>query len=288
MQISRYSFRTSGIYKIILTDEFRTGIDAVTLEYTYGQKAPTGTLTGVENGGYTNGAVSFKCNDEATVTVTKDGQAIEYRARAELREDGYYVITVENFDGMRTTYSFIIDSEDPTVTLNGAENGVTVNKDVGLTHTDSAQLYKNGELVGEYVSDTPITEDGEYRIVISDLAGNETEITFAIDKTAPTLTLNGVENGGTTKGRVTFSETEKKAIVKVFLDGDEMEYSDGDELRGAGTYKVIVSDEYGNTKEYTFTIEQGNNIGLWVLIGLAMLVTVGLVVFFFVQRKNKI
>ena len=65
----KYSFRTSGIYKVVLTDEFRTGIDAVTVQYAYGQKAPTGTLTGVENGGYTNGAVTFKWTDEATVTV---------------------------------------------------------------------------------------------------------------------------------------------------------------------------------------------------------------------------
>ena len=50
----------------------------------------------------------------------------------------------------------------------------------------------------------------------------------------------------TTKGRVTISVTEKIATIKVFLDGDEIEYSDGDELIDAGTYKVIVFDEYGN------------------------------------------
>ena len=186
------------------------------------------------------------------------------------------------------TYSFIIDREEPNVSLNGAESGETVNTDVSLTHTDKAELYKNGELVGEYVSDTPITEDGEYRIVISDLAGNVTEVTFAIDKTAPMLTFDGVDNGGTTKGSVTVSETEKKAMVKVFLDGEEIKYSVGDELRDAGTYKVVTSDEYGNTNEYTFTIEQGSNVGLWVLIGIAVLLSVGLAAFFVAQRKNKI
>ena len=44
---------------------------------------------------------------------------------------------------------------------------------------------------------------------------------------------------------------------------------------------------YGNTNEYTFTIEKGSNVGLWVLIALALLVTGGFV-FFWVQRKNKI
>lgn len=282
----KYSFRTSGIYKIILTDEFRTGIDAVTFEYTYGQKAPTGTLTGVENGGYTNGEVSFKCKDEATVTVTKDGQAIEYRARTELREDGYYVITVENFDGMRTTYSFIIDSEDPTVTLNGTENGETTNKDVSLTHTDNAQLYRNGELVGEYVSDTPITEDGEYRIVISDLAGNEIEVTFAIDKTAPTLTLNGVDNGGTTKGRVTVSKPDEEITIRVYLDGEEIEYVKGDRFAAAGIYKISVSDIYGNTEEYSFEILESANGAVIALVVIGIVAALGVIGVVILKKKK--
>lgn len=283
-----YSFRTSGIYKVVLTDEFYTGIEAITAQYAYEQKAPTGTLTGVENNGYTNGAVTFKWKDEATVTVTKDGEVIEYRSGAELRQDGSYTITIENFDGYKTTYSFVIDREAPDVIFNGTQKGKSVGSDVALSFTDKAVIYKNGELVGEYVSDTPITEDGEYRVVVSDLAGNETEINFVIDKTAPTLTLNGVNVGGITKESVTLSDVSEKADVKVFLNDDEIEYTLGDELSDVGKYKVIVTDACGNTTEYDFKIEQGANIGIIVLIVIAILAFGGVSVFFFVQKKNRI
>lgn len=51
-----FSFRTSGVYKIVLTDEFRTGDAAVIEIVEYNQPAIDATLVGVENGGYTNGA----------------------------------------------------------------------------------------------------------------------------------------------------------------------------------------------------------------------------------------
>ena len=55
-----------------------------------------------------------------------------------------------------------------------------------------------------------------------------------------------------------------------------------------GKYKVIVSDACGNTTEYDFTIEQGANIGIVVLLVIAVLGLGGIGVFFFVQKKNKI
>ena len=50
-----FLFRTSGSYRVVITDEFRTGIDAITVETYYVQEKPHGVLSGVEDGGYTNG-----------------------------------------------------------------------------------------------------------------------------------------------------------------------------------------------------------------------------------------
>ena len=283
-----YSFKSSGIYKVVVTDEFRTGIDAIVAQYSYGQKAPSGILSGVENGGYTNGTVTFRWDDEAVVSVTKDGEIVEYRSRSDLRADGHYVITMENLDGVKTIYSFTIDRQAPIIKLNGVEEGKTTNNDVSLTHTDKAELYKDGELVGEYISDTPITDDGEYKIVVTDLSGNVTKTTFTIDKTPPALTLKGVENGGVTTGSVTLSDIDKKATVKVYLDGEEIDFSIDEELKAVGTYKIIVSDEYGNTDEYTFTIEQGSNVGIFILLGVIVLMAIGGGVFVLIKKKNRI
>jgi len=282
----KYSFRTSGIYKIILTDEFRTGIDAVSVQYAYGQKAPAGILMGVENGGHTNGAVSFEWYDEAVVTVTKDGEVVKYRSNSDLREDGHYVITIENFDGMKNTYSFTIDTEEPTVSLNGVENRGTVNTDVSLDHADRAEFYKNGELMGEYASGIPITDEGEYRIVVSDLAGNAAEVSFFIDKTAPVATLGGVDNGGTTKGKVTLIEPDEEVNVKVYFNDEEIEYVKGDKFTYAGAYKILVSDIYGNATEYNFEILESANGAVIALIVIGVIAALGVVAVVVLKKKK--
>ncbi len=79
------------MYKIILTDEFRTGDAAVIEIVEYKQPTIGATLNGVENGGYTNGTVSVEWTDEVTVAATKDGEMLEYNSGVELKDDGEYV-----------------------------------------------------------------------------------------------------------------------------------------------------------------------------------------------------
>ena len=203
-----------------------------------------------------------------------------------LSEDGHYVITIENFDGIKNTYSFTIDTEDPTVSLNGVENGGTVNTDVSLDHAERAEFYKNGELVGEYASGTPITDDGDYRIVICDFAGNVTEVSFSIDKTAPVATLGGVDNGGTTKGKVTLTEPDEEVNVKVYFNDEEIEYVKGDKFTSAGAYKILVSDIYGNATEYNFEILKSANGAVIALIVIGVIAALGVVAVVVLKKKK--
>lgn len=414
-----YRFRTSGLYRVVITDEFRTGIDAVVSENEYKQPAPEGILSGVENGGYTNGTVSFAWTDEATVTVKKDGKQVEYASGKKLKEDGKYEITFENYDGYKATYTFIIDTIAPEIALNGAEDGDTVNRDVSAVFEGegvTAELFRDGKSLGAYVSGTIIAGDGAYRIVVTDLAQNTTEAEFTVDKsvdftinvndkglsnsvtvtaneevtlvltkngevveykpedaitepaaytlsitdglgnkaemsftvveprvqkfehnfddtpgfekalvngeekrlnygtlelfedgtyevgivvsgktytftvtvdgTAPTLKLEGVENGGTTKGDVVLSEPSETAEVKVYRGEEEIEYKLGETISEEGEYRVTVTDECGNSTVYTFTIEAGTNWTLIVLLVVLGLLIAGGVVFFFIRRKR--
>ena len=82
------------MYKIILTDEFRTGDAAVIEIVEYNQPTIDATLVGVENGRYTNGTVSVEWTDEVAVTATKDGENIEYNSGIELKDDGEYFIVL--------------------------------------------------------------------------------------------------------------------------------------------------------------------------------------------------
>lgn len=414
-----YRFRTSGLYRVVVTDEFRTGIDAVVSENEYRQPAPEGILSGVENGGYTNGTVSFAWTDEAAVTVKKDGKQIEYTSGKELTEDGAYEITFANFDGYSKTYTFVIDMAAPEAALDGVTDGGSVSGDVSITFEGeglTAELFRDGKSLGAYVSGTVIAEDGSYKIVVTDLAQNTTEVEFTVDKTvdfsinvndkglsnsvtitaneevtlvltrngevmeykfgdaidtpaaytlsmtdalgnkaemsftivepcvqkfehnfdevagfekalvngeekrlnygtlelfengtyevgivvsdktytftvtvdatAPTLKIDGVENGGKTTGGVVLSEPSETAEVKVYRGEEEIEYKLGETISKEGEYRVTVTDACGNSTVYTFTIEAGTNWALIVLFVVLGLLIAGGVVFFFIRRKR--
>ena len=248
-----YKFRTSGMYKIIITDEFRTGMDAITGEITYTQPAPTGDLAGVENGGHTNKEVTFTWDDEAQVSVTKNGEAIEYKSGDKLTEDGSYVIVFENFDGAKTTYEFIIDTKAPEVAAEGHKADLPVNTPVSVDILDeeaTAVLIKNGEEVGEYISGTPISDEGKYVIRVTDKAQNVTEISFEIDKSVD-FAIN-VNDGGLSNS-VTIVANEGAEII-VTKDGNVIEYKEGTEITEPGKYTVKVTDALDNVSERSFII----------------------------------
>lgn len=414
-----YSFRTSGQYRVVVTDEFRTGIDSVTEQIEYSQPVPEGILFGVENDGYTNGEVTFVWTDEATVSLTKDGEKISYTSGQKLNENGEYVLTFRNFDGYETAYHFVIDSIAPEIKTEGLENGNTVNQDVKVLYEEegvTAEIFKDGKLLCEYVSGTAVSKSGAYSIIVTDRAGNKTEVKFTIDKevdftinvndkglsnsvtvtaaedvtliltkgetiveyklgdaitevgdytltitdtlgnkaemsftivqplvqkfehnfdetpgfekvlvngeekrlnygtlelledgtyevgvvangttysfkvtvdmTAPTLKLEGVEDKGTTKSGVTLSDLSEKATVEVYRNDEKVEYTFGEMLTEAGEYRVIVTDEAGNTTAYTFEIQEGNG---WIVIAVVVLIVVllaGGVILILLKERN--
>jgi hypothetical protein len=178
-----YSFKTDGLYRAVLEDDFRNGIEAVKAEKAYTQPAPAGTLSGVNDGGYTNGGVRFVWTDEATVTLTKDGDAIFYVSGRELIEDGKYELTIADDNGYSKTYAFVIDTLAPEAELSGAVNNGITNGEVAVVWADAditAELYKDGELAGAYESGAAIDADGVYKIMLTDKAGNTTEYSFEI------------------------------------------------------------------------------------------------------------
>ena len=250
-----YAFRTSGMYKVVVTDEFRTGIDAVTEQITYVQPNPLGALEGVENGGYTNGTVSFVWTDEAVVTLEKDGEIVAYESGDKLTEDGVYKITFENFDGYTATYTFTIDTAKPVVVVSGAENGRTVSANVKATISEAGldvELFKDGNSLGAYVSDTVISESGSYTLVVTDLANNKTEVSFEIDKFVD-FAINVNENG--LSNSVTATANEDVSIVFT-KDGEAAEYTLGDAITVPGKYTLALTDKLGNKTEISFEIVQ--------------------------------
>ena len=207
----------------------------------------------MENGGHTNGTVSFAWTDEATVTVKKDGKQIEYASGKKLTEDGAYEIAFANFDGYSTTYTFVIDTAAPEVVLDGVTGGGSVSGDVSITFEGeglTVELFRDGNSLGAYVSGTVIAEDGAYRIVVTDLAQNTTEAEFTVDKTVD-FTIDVNDKGFS--NFVTITANEEVTLV-LTRDGEVVEYKPGDAITEPAAYTLSVTDMLGNKAEMSFTI----------------------------------
>ena len=247
-----YHFRTSGLYKVTVMDEFRTGIDAIVQTIEYKQPIPVGTLAGVEDKGYTNKNVTFTWKDEAVVNLTKDGVAVEYKSGQKLTANGSYVLSFSNYDGYTKTYTFVIDTVAPMVTLEGAKSGEFVNAGVKahFAKDETAEIFKDGKLLGSYLGGSNIQEDGEYRIVVKDKALNETAVTFTIDTTVD-WSININEKGLANSVVVTADEDVEVILTK---DGAVVEYTLGEAITEIGEYSLEIIDSLGNTETRNFSI----------------------------------
>lgn len=251
-----YEFRTTGRYKVVISDEFRTGIDAVVMELDYVQPKPYAELSGVEDGGYTNGEVSFQWTDEANVMIERNGAVLMTRSGGgHFTEDGSYEIRFSNFDGYEKIYTFTIDTIKPDVEIDGAQDKACVKTDVAVTWEEEdliAKLYKNGELVGDYTSGTVIKEDGSYKVIVSDLAENTKTVEFVIDKTVD-YSINVNEKGLANAVEII---TNEKLDVTLTKNGNVIEYDFANPIMEPGKYVLTLTDALGNSVTNEFEIIQ--------------------------------
>lgn len=190
-------------------------------------------------------------------------------------------------------YKFVIDTIAPELTVLETTRGSKGKDDVSVSFTESdliVQLYKDGELAGDYVSESLITESGKYKVVATDKVGNVSEVEFEIDKIAPTLVITGVENDGQTSGGVTLSELLEESTVTVKVNDETIKYEIGETLAKVGKYTVTVTDECGNESVYEFEIIKAKkpvNVGLIIAFVGSMMIAVGAATFLIINKKRE-
>ena len=257
-----------GQYRVVVRD---LANNEVSVEFTI-DKTVDYTIN-VNDKGLSNSVIAT-ANEQVTVSLTKNGEAMEYTLGAAITEPAEYALVVTDALGNRSEISFkIVEPLVKEFTHNFDEiegfGGVTVNGE------DKRLNYGTLEL----------KDDGVYEVGVV-VGGNTYLFKVTVDGTAPTIPLNGVENGGFTKDAVTIGKPSETATVKVTMKGEPIEYTLGDEITEPGEYKVTVTDEIGNTAEYSFTIEKSISVGAIIGIILACLAVVGVVVVIILKKKN--
>lgn len=285
-----YEFNRDGVYRVVVSDNFRSGIDAITQALDYTKPVPNGTLHGVIDGGYTNGTVKFTWDDEADATVTFDGVTEKYLSGTELTKDGDYTLAFYDTNGFEATYTFTIKSAMPTIDLSIEPVNGYLTKLVTVTYEPdcTALIHKDGTLIGSLENDTLIDTDGEYTVTVTDLAGNITTVTFILDSLAPTATLDGVDNGGKTGGSVVIKNVSEDVTVKVYFNGELIEYRLGEALTAIGPYKVCLTDAAGNVTQFCFDIIYSvNAAGIIIIIGGILVLIGGTAAIILLRKRSK-
>ena len=219
-------------------------------------------------------SVTITANEEVTLVLTRDGEVVEYKPGDAITQPAAYTLTITDVLGNKAEMSFTI--VEPLVQKFEHNFDDTPGFEKALVNGEEKRLnYGTLELFG----------GGTYEVGIV-VSGKTYTFTVTVDATAPTLKLEGVENGGKTTGGVVISEPPETAEIKVYRGEEEIEYKLGETISEEGEYRVTITDECGNSAVYTFTIEAGTNWALIILLVVFGLLVAGGLVFFFIRRKK--
>ena len=249
----------------------------------------------VPNGIATNEIVTVSGDGESlqVVSIAMDGEVL---ATSDLvfRNHGVYEIEVADVIGNTDKITFAIFTHavkefDYTVKENYAISGVWLIDDADrLSYISSVSIDTEGK------QNVHIAETGSYTVELKDLSsGVIYNLDISIDRTAPSVVLVGVDEGGTTRENITVMGLEKGDHVDIYR-GKELIFSktatkdvtDPPYITEPGSYRLVVSDEAGNAVEYEFTREFTSNAASNIII-LMLLSLVGASGFIFLIVNGK-
>ena len=218
--------------------------------------APEITVNGVSNGSIYNSAVTPVISvNEGSYTVTLNGKPYDGTA---ISEDGQYVLEITAKDAVgnesKKTITFSIDTLAPEIIILGVVDGGIYKNNVTITANTVDNSTITMMLNDKVYDGKEISEDGIYNLVVvaKDKAGNETKkvVNFTIDKTAPVITIGGVENNKSYDMVVTptVKVDDSNAEVIVALNGKPY---DNKPIDKNGKYRLVVAatDKVGNYSE---------------------------------------
>lgn len=259
-----------GTYKFFIMDDYGNNTT-----FTIVIDKSVNASINVGNGSITNDEVTISMGEAGTIVVTKDGIPMNYNAGGKLTEEGKYEVTIYDAYGNELHTSFEI------------VNGTKTSLDYHLG--DDVKIIKvihDGEEIEWNSNSLNFNLDGTYVVTVN-VDGIEYSFTLSLDTTAPEITLNGIENGDTKDTTVTISDLTEEGMVEVYKDGVLIDYELGKEISDYGKYEIHVTDNLGNTRTYSFTLEYQMNGGAIALIIIGAL-ALGVGVFLVTKNRKKI
>ena len=203
---------------------------------------------------YTNRSIKIVNNEPLSIEILKDNEALNYKFNEYFNDEGKYKIHIFDEYGNSNYFEFEIDRTPPAATLIGVANNGTTNSSVQVIWDEYnllASYYLNEVLQGSYSNGNEIKLNGNYKIVVSDLAGNAIEFNFKIDNELE-FEINTF-NGGISNEPVRILAYEPLTI-EIQKDGQKIDYAFEEFVSEDGFYEFVLTDELGNKSYFEFTI----------------------------------
>jgi subtilase family serine protease len=232
------------------------------VSFTIDLTAPVITISGVNDGSCNGAAVTptFSASDAHPLQLEATLDGAPFVSGTAVTADGAHTLVVTAMDRAgntaQVTRSFVVDQAPPVVTVTGVSSGLVTATNVTpvVTFSDANLTSQSLTLDGAlFVSGTTVSAEGDHVLVASaaDCAGHTTTQTihFAIDRTAPTVSIAGVSANqcasATIIATITISDAHLTSQV-VTLDGAP--YLSGTPISSEGAHEIAVTaiDAAGN------------------------------------------
>ncbi len=257
-----------GTYSLYVVAKDRAANYGIaTVNFTIDRTFPLVALSGVAEGAVLKGpvVVSYTATDlnmaPEGVEALLDGQ--EYHGGDTIAAEGPHTVSVTARDKAdnRTvsSVSFTLDRTPPLLVIDGVPEEGLVARVVTpvFSATDANPGSVSATLRGApFASGTAVGDDGDYLLEIraEDQAGNVTSTakSFAIDRTPPVVTVEGVDEGELRRTPATISWTVADAhpgTVSATLDGSPVTSGGTVSASGAHVLVITATDLLGNVRE---------------------------------------
>ena len=230
----------------------------------------------VADGMMVTGEVTFAKGEEADAQLYKDGELLAEFPQVVNAPGSYAVITGGDESTGQVMGFRILNQVTGVVNQYNLPRGFSV-RSVTINGEDA--VYDYGVV--------DMTQEGVYNIgyICSD-NGVTYNLTVMVDHTPPQVTFEGLDENNKAKGPVTLTGLEKGDSVSI-ISGDEVKKLNmKSQITESGDYRVVVSDQAGNTVEKEFKIMVYLNVQSWMLFGFIFLLIVGLAIALTITRKK--
>ena len=258
---------TEGSYTVSITDNADNDTMFTVVIDKTPPTAKIQSLSGdeVDYGSTLIGSFLVYCEEEgSTITYARGSSSYSSYDGSYLSTSGTYYFTVADFLGNTDTFTVKIDLavdfmlggtyvEDDDGTYY-AKNWLTITMNEGYS-----RLFIESESGRSYSEGDRITEEGVYNVFIEDSYGNTVQFYIVIDRTAPNISLDGVEVGGKTNGDVLIT-IEDCMSASYTLGGMKYDFETWQTVTDEGGYTVTAIDFVGNTASVTFTIDKSVDV----------------------------